>query len=197
MVGQCACIQMCSAGCAVTKWHGTVCPEVIFDLCGVAAPSGQCHNLDICKRLPHSTSLGSTRQYISSSAHVSPDCSVQRVPCNNPCTLPLRQIIVEQAGSCCTPALSHTAPVGRPAWRALNQAVHAEQRAVIHSLVSHVVHISLWCRRDAKHASPQECLQLLAWSAIVLRHLDVEDARKAVTKLVQCQVPAALLTKLS
>ena len=46
------------------------------------------------------------------------------------------------------------------------------------------------CRRDAKHAAPQECLQLLAWSALVLRHLDAGEAKKAVTKLVHCQVPA-------
>ena len=44
-------------------------------------------------------------------------------------------------------------------------------------------------RRDAKHAGPpQQCLQLLAWSAAVLRHLELGEARKAVTKLVQCQV---------
>ena len=46
------------------------------------------------------------------------------------------------------------------------------------------------CRQDAKHASPQECLQLLAWSALVLRHLDAGEAKKAVAKLVHCQVLA-------
>jgi len=34
----------------------------------------------------------------------------------------------------------------------------------------------------------QECFVLLCWTAVVLRHLQVSSAKKAVIKLVECQV---------
>lgn len=40
---------------------------------------------------------------------------------------------------------------------------------------------------DAAAVSRQECFMLLCWTAVVLRHLQPQSARKAVLRLVECQ----------
>lgn len=46
------------------------------------------------------------------------------------------------------------------------------------------------CLSDVFHL--QECFVLLCWTAVVLRQLQVSTAKKAVIKLVECQVCSLL-----
>ena len=45
---------------------------------------------------------------------------------------------------------------------------------------------------DAKRAPPQQAMQLLAWSALILENLELDTAAKAAARLIQCQVRACL-----